>query len=607
MIRSLVRAWFGLYLLCLGAVLLQPSTPATVLGRYSTTSALILGALLVLTPVAWWGTRWLSQRIEQRQATRAGVVAVLAACGVMLAALWLPNVGVTSSYIIIRLCLTVVAFTIALWALDGLGLPTWAALLGAATGVASVVVLLLAAPRFPGLLWTDEGYMVTMAMGFTRTGHLTTLFWQPAQLESFSLSYVALSEWFGLFGVGLETGRLFVFTVALGALLFGFLTARIVYSPRAAWAVIVLGGVAFLFLNYLRQDAEVALFLGIAFYCFALAERTGRNWLHFLVGLALGLSLDGHPNAYRFCLAFGAAYLLEYALLLRERRRFTLYWPLIGLMAGGVLGVGAYVLFYSKVTVNFGSFASGGPLFSLHLADSPAVLLDQFNQALRATPLLLGAAAVGGVAAWRRHTRFDRLLLVVVTGSVLIIATLYGYTRVYYLVHLVIPLALLGAGAFHEIDLRFGAAATGVVTALLGLASVTLLVGGLRGEQGYNQALVIADRLRKIVPKDAVFVGIDPFYLRMADYPHFVELNAAEWTAKQKDISVRDAWELVGANAVAIVRDYPKPTPPELMDYIHAHGLALAHCWQGDQIGRVDLYLSDDSLSASACEPVEGS
>jgi hypothetical protein len=144
------------------------------------------------------------------------------------------------------------------------------------------------------------------------------------------------------------------------------------------------------------------------------------------------------------------------------------------------------------------------------------------------------------------------------------------------------------------------------VTALLGLASLALLVGGIHSEPGYNQALVVADRLREVVPKDAVFVGIDPFYLRMTDYPHFVELNAAEWTAKQKSISIRDAWELVGANAVAIVRDYPKPAPPELMDYIHAHGLALAHCWQGDQIGRVDLYSSTPSPTADTCEAIEG-
>jgi hypothetical protein len=607
MIRSLVRAWFWLYLVCLGAVLLQPSTPATVLGRYSNTSALILGALIVLTPAAWWGTRWLSRRVEYFRPAWAGAVAALVACALMLVGLWLPNVGVTSSYIIIRLCLTVVVFTVALWALECLSLPRRAALLGAATGIISLVVLVLAVPRFPGLLWTDEGYMVTMAMGFARAGHLTTLFWQPAQLESFSLSYVALSGWFSLFGVSLETARLFVFIITLVGLLFGFLAARVAYSPGAAWIVVILGGFAFLFLNYLRQDVEVALFLGIAFYCFALAERGGRNWPHLLVGLALGLSLDGHPNAYRFSLAFGAAYLLEYALLLREKRRFTLYWPLVYLVVGGVLGVGAYVLFYSKITANFGSVASSGARFALHLSDAPGVLLDQFNQALRTTPLLLGAALAGAWAALGRRTRFDRLLLMVISVSVLIIAGVYGYTRVYYLGHLVIPLALLGAGAFHELEERFGVSALEGVTALLGLASVALLAGGIRGEQGYNQALAVADRVRDYVPKEAVFVGVDPFYLRMADYPHFVELNAAEWTAKQRNISLRDAWELVGAEAVAIVRDYPKPTPPELIDYMAAHGLTLARCWAGDQIGRVDLYMKTDVLPAPTCEPIEGS
>jgi hypothetical protein len=51
--------------------------------------------------------------------------------------------------------------------------------------------------------------------------------------------------------------------------------------------------------------------------------------MHLVVGLLVGFSLDGHPNAYRFSLAFGTAYVFEYILVLSQGRRFVIYWPLV--------------------------------------------------------------------------------------------------------------------------------------------------------------------------------------------------------------------------------------------------------------------------------------
>src|SRR5258706_4599438 len=98
----------------------------------------------------------------------------------------------------------------------------------------------------------------------------------------------------------------------------------------------------------------------------------------YIVGITVGLSLDGHPNAYRFSFGFGLAYMLEYGLQLIQRRRFFIYWPLLYLMLGGAVGVGAYYFFYSHITTSFSSYAQSAR-FAFSFDKAWDVLVEQFN------------------------------------------------------------------------------------------------------------------------------------------------------------------------------------------------------------------------------------
>src|SRR5260221_272873 len=81
-----------------------------------------------------------------------------------------------------------------------------------------------------------------------------------------------------------------------------------------------------------------------------------------------------------------------------------------------------------------------------------------------------------------------------------------------------------------------------------------------------SNARVVARQIRQIVPMQDKFVGVDPFYLEMADYPGFVEMNAGAMLAKLEKIDEAAAWEKIAPSAVAIVGSYPIPAPAALLD-----------------------------------------
>ncbi len=610
MTSNWIRSWFGLHLVSLAAILLQPSTPALILGRYSRTSALILGAFLVASPLVWAGTRWLAGRVDRLTLKTWQYAAVSLTASGLLFGLWAAPIGQTSSYLIVRLYLTFILFTALIWALQHLVFPAWTANLPWLLGVGACALLLILSTRFPGLLWTDEGFMLSGALGFVHKGYPQVSLFEPARLEGYSLAYMGLGGWLSVFGVSVGSGRTFIFVLGLVSLAFSYAAVRNAYSSFTAWLAVILGAFALLINNYLRADIGVAVALAIAFCCFALAQKKGWDWPHLLVGFAVGFGLDGHPNAYRFGLAFGIAYLLDYGLLVRERRRFFVYRPFFYLVAGGLMGFGAYFALYATITERFLIYARA-PFWSFDLLAAPAVLLEQFNSALRLAPALFGAAALGVVVALRRRNALDRLLLVVVVVSPLTLAVLYSYYRDYYLVHLLPTLVLLAAGLFWELEKAIPRHAQGAFVLAATLLCLGLLTQalGAAGSQSYAQALAVADRLREIVPRESVLVGIDPFYSRLYDYPTFIDVNTGVVFGQQVGIDERAAWEQIAPTAVAVVHGYPIPPPPALLDYIDARALTLVRCWSTDRLGRVELYMEeipDGVVVSSTCEVLDG-
>jgi hypothetical protein len=180
-------------------------------------------------------------------------------------------------------------------------------------------------------------------------------------------------------------------------------------------------------------------------------------------------------------------------------------------------------------------------------------------------------------------------------------------------VHSIIPLTLLVGGAFCELEKALPAEQRRAILMgtliFVSVAGLGMLVQRLDADrtQRYNQALEVATRIRDTVPRQEVFVGVDPFYFEMYDYASFVELNTAGWVAKLAGIGEREAWEQIGPTSVAIVNGYPIAPPEPLLDYMAAHELRRVQCWSTDKLGEVVLYMQtipDGHTASEDCEMV---
>lgn len=601
MTGRLLSAWFWLHLVSTLAIAAQPSTPATLLGRYSPTAATLLIVFIITLPAAWYGSLRLirlSDRLHLPPTIHAGLV-LGAAIGI--ASLWgFPGASATS-YLVVRLYFTGIALTAAIWSLDNL-FPTsyderrslaWLLpliVVGAALG------LLWLTRTFPGVRWIDEAYMAGLSKNFMLTGQLKPLIYEYVDTESYAIMYMGLGVWYRVFGFGFAVSRLFIYAVGLGAMGVTWFTIYRVYNAQTAWLSVLLGVFALVPLNLLRQDVSVALYLGIALLVWVIAEKRQRHWLHVIVGFFVAFATDGHPNAYRFSFAFGAAYLLEYALILREQRRFVWYPPLLYLVVGGVLGVAAYVGLYVTLTDDFLKLASDPLLESL---SPPRVVLDQMVMSIRSAPILFGTAMIGLVVGVRSSSRFTRLLLVVQVVNVLIIALFYGYYRTYYVAQsiglFVLMTAVLMDGLQRDLSRR---AVVGLALLML-TAHLGLLFNQRRQPElanGFNAAITAAQQARAAIPTAGVVVGSDPMYFALHDYGAFVEYATAGWVRNKFGTAEAELWEQVNPDAVLIVYNNPESAPQSLLAYLDNAAYPAVACWESSQIGRIDLYIRDGAI-----------
>lgn len=594
MTRPLTRVWLWLHLATLAALLWHPSQPAVLLGRYSRNASVMMLALLLTVPAVVWAARWLP---AQSPPFKLSAWLALMGAAVIIGVLWGVPFASAAPYKVLRLYGSFVVFTLVVYISRDIDeIPHFAPILA---GV-SLVMVVAAAVRFPGVLWTDEGYMLGAALGFNEYGVPVPLLWEPLESASFSLAYMGMGGWLRVFGAGHLAARFYVLLLGLLTVAVTWAVARRVYGGFAAWGAALLGLFGVIYLNVLRQDILVGLYVAVGLLLYVIAIERGRVWLHLLVGLVIGFSVDGHPLAYRIGLGFGAAYAVEYGLRMWRERRFVMWTPFYLLAVGGVAGAVGYLLLYRAITPAIGNLAQTSPFtVGWHGVN----IGNQINDALQRLPLLVGVAGMGTVIAARQNTPLARLLLSVLVLSVAIFLTLYPIFRWYYLAHLLPVLMLLAAAALAALPDKPSVRAAALVVITVAGAGY-LLRGVVLNEQDYRPALAVADAIREVIPPDTPFTGVDPFYLRMSDYPFF-EQQIIQLFARQRGVSVDKAWEIVAPEAVALVSDYPLPYPPGLLDYIARHEMVRVRCWQVVRLGEVELFIMPPALDVvSECVPL---
>jgi hypothetical protein len=593
-----------LHALTLAAVILQPSQPATILGRYSTTAASALLALLITLPLAVWGSRWLERRLAVPFTIPSGIALVgLLGCALGMAAAGRISALTTTSYIVLALYGIAMISVAALLIVERTNgrLVQGLRWLDARLLIALLAVLLIfqieLATRYPGQLWTDEGYNTALSLSIARTGEIAVPFFRltPELFgPNYSLTYRLAGIVLNTFGVELAYARLAIY--AIGLLAIGI--AAYVATRRSSWrvglALALLATIILLPNNLFRADIEVAFWLALALWAYWRAEKSGRRAWVLLAGLAVGLSLDGHPNAYRFPVVFVAFEGIDWLISSLRSRRFVLQHNLFPLAFGAALGVGAYVLLYSALVPDAFGRRLGEASLGISLENVWAQLQAQVISGLHQGALFFGVAAAGLVAALYGG-RWELRLVFVALGSMVVFALTYRYYRDYYFVHLLPVYLLLAAAALGAVEQQTarGRVAIVLLALLLGIAAFTWQEQKVstNSAQDYGAARTVADAMRPLIPREATFLAADPLYLRMSDYPNFIEFNSGLSMALRQGISEREAWARIDPDAIAIFQNYPIPPPDSLLAYVRDEGYELGSCWQGSVIGRVDLYL----------------
>lgn len=606
--RLMIQSWYPIYMLCLGALILQPSTPALWLGRYSNTSFAILIAFLVMLLPVFRIIRWLEVRSDSLRVTPRVALPVALVCLLALALIWQAPIGPTTSYQMIQLALVYGLGSVFVWLV--VQLPGRAIRMPLIVAIVALgVLLLLLAADYPGMLWVDEGFMASLANGIRQTGTLHLTYYEPYEKELYSLTYVGLAYWYDLFGFSFGAGRIFIYVISLVAILIVFVTVRRRYSDATAWFVALLGMLAALNLNVYRQDVGVALLIATGLLFLSLAHLQMRAIYHLLIGLAFGFSLDGHPNAYRFSAGIGVAYLVELAAIRLNTRRWQ-FTPLLLLIAGGLAGVGLYIGLWTLGSDHFLDAASR-PNFQFNLLNAFAVISDYLLSALDLIPLLSLTTVIGLVAVWRHGTPFEHKIAIIFVVSTIVLAIVFGYVRTYYLIHSLPVFLLLSAYGFFQLEqaLRQSGHLHAVWMLILALlvASGGLLVSMLQSEvsNNYDAARTIARELRDYLTLDDRIVGADPLYFELSDYPHFADISVAPWRANFGDLDQAAVWQQIDPTAVVVFRSYPNPYPQSIFDHLESFDFALVQCWQSRAVGRVDLYRLDGAALADAtCQQI---
>src|SRR5258708_4885532 len=536
--RILIQLWFWLHLVSLFALILQTSTPAQYFGKYSKTALLIIGAFVVTTPLVLLASRWLQKafaRLDLMPKLNPALAAIIyIGSFILIFGLWTISTGPTSSYIVIRMYLTVMVFIVALWSLEAFPLPVpkttfrldWLLLGG------TIILVAVLSRYFPKLLWADEGLGTSLALSWAQHGKIAfPILYSVPYGTMYSLVELGLGIWYTLFGVTLATARFFMLLVGVAALGVTYLTARMLFSKQVSAIVTLLALLPILTLNYIRIDISAAFYVAVALYCFVRAEKKGQLWLHFVAGFAIAWAVDGQPTVYPITLAFTLAYAFEYARLLLEKRKFFVYRPFFYLFLGQAAGALGYVSFYT--VLSSGEFLSHTAallglttgltgihqsMVGLRFSGFGTELTDQISLTIHKVPLLVSAAALGGVVSLFRRTFINRTLVFVVLSSIVIFSISFTYFPNFYFFPILPLYMLLPSAAFAEVEKRLAENASNKnlhfifagLTALVIGASLGLLVNSLAGaeSQSYEQALLVSNQIRLLVPKQEKFVCI---------------------------------------------------------------------------------------------------
>jgi hypothetical protein len=533
----------------------------------------------------------------------------------------LPAIAVFRLYIV-ALMVAVVLLLLRVSRLFDLPVPDrWIPRIPILLAAITVGLTLLYLGRAPRSLPYDEAYITYRAVSWFAAGEprapMVPYLERPF-LAMTPASFLGLGVWLDAVGVSLEMGRLFFLIVGWLGVPFIYVTARRLYGRTAGLFAVAFASIVMLEHNYIRPDFLIPTAVSIALCCFMRARDTNKQWLHFIAGFVLALSVEGHPYGVRFAISFGLIYAIDHARAVWKARRWQWNAPLLLFAAGGL----AYLIIYLVVHVVIWGQIDLGAAFST--LETWYRMEANLGGAVGRRPLLEKAITLGGewltrypgahpveaalalfgiVAAARRWLSPDTLLLTTFLPSLAIFFLMMAHDNPYYWIHNLPFIAILGGAFLAEIcgtlaqNAKLNIASAAGLGALVVLLVSNLFVVSRYGQTSADRLIEIGKEINQVLPSEVRRVsGWQIYYFGLFEREFYDILSlgrkpASDWMPD---------WGIEPPQALIITQGLDD-TMSNAQQYIESGSVVAVRCFESDLYGGLTiLYVERGFASDSA-------
>ena len=290
---------------------------------------------------------------------------------------------------------------------------------GVVLGLLVIFIRIRGLSYYPPVDFTDEPWILGWIVGYLRTGHIYDRIMFNGGGLDLPYLYIPVARWMQLVGVDLWSGRLFMFALALLAIVFSALAAHNLYDRTTAlFTGLALFSSAVLMLGArLRHDVGLGVAIAASLYLYSAGVKRQQKRWHFLAGLVIGLGWFAHYHAILFGPALAAGlYGPRYLRRLHEgnwRPESELGLFILGGLLGGAVVVLVQLLPQLDVLLR------RQPRTSRNLSRMLNAMLGHLANIGAHSKLEFLLVAAGFIAAIRRRLPADwSLLIILVIGHI---------------------------------------------------------------------------------------------------------------------------------------------------------------------------------------------
>jgi Dolichyl-phosphate-mannose-protein mannosyltransferase len=486
-----------------------------------------------------------------------------------------------------------------------LGLRRWG-LLAAVAGGMIMAIQLHYLDRFPQLNQIDEVHNWSVQWTFANTGLLGEAMYRqfvPLPQPIYDTPHYAVGMLLRLFGDDFWQARFARMLLSMLALPFIYLCGKHMYGPRTGLMAVVAALLLLPPTAYVRPDFFVGVMLSIGLYVYLRSQDSKRFAAHYLVGLLIALTVEGHPSAYRFGLAAGLLYGARWLGQMVNERRLFIDMRLVALALGGLTSALIYVSIHILPNTEQG--------LHFFFNNSPAVIENRLGAALgilnRQALIWAGTSAfelalllLGAILAFYGAVRGhhgDRLLVAMVVVGQLTLMGTYAFYREFYQVHwlpiysLLIGRLLAGAlpkkiGMGGEVPTTAGRWAMAVVTVAACLLMMYMRAVFAANDPSRQEFTQIAKQIKASLPPALVVVANENYFMELQSLNFYgiQTVTTPNWFLV--DLQGYALWEATNPDVFIITpgMDTPKYTDyASIRAYMRDHGFELRRCFYGDK------------------------